>query len=377
MKKILFISNIIQEITNFTLPSIKVCKKLGIEFHLAGDLSNFRDLEIAEELGITLHHIDLMRNAFSLHNLKALRQLNNIIYEHQINFIHCNTPTGGVLGRFLTFNKNIEKVLYSSHGFHFYKGAPLINNIIFKSAEHMLSKFTDAMIVINKEDYEAASKMCLKNNGNLYYVPGVGIDTEVEKISKHEKSNLKNNLGFSENDIIVSSAGRIEKNKNTKTLILSIMQLNNPKIKLLICGEGSQKEEMQELVKKLGLEHQIYFLGFVDNVKEILAISDIFISLSIREGLPRSVMEAMAMGVPCVVSDNRGHRDLIENGRGGFLCNPFDAVEVSEATKKIIQSNELSKKMIDYNLSKIKQFDSRKVEEYILEIYRREFVEIE
>ena len=175
MKKILFISNISKKITNFSIPSIIAAQSLGYEFHLAANYSAFDD--DASKYNVKIHHLDLARNPFSVKNIRAYKQLVNLIQEEEFDVIHCNTPTGGVLGRLCGKKAKVKKIIYSAHGFHFYNGAPLINNTLFKWVERWLAHYTDAIITINKEDFEAAQKFRLRNGGKVYYVPGVGVDT--------------------------------------------------------------------------------------------------------------------------------------------------------------------------------------------------------
>ena len=144
MKKILFISNISNRITNFSLPSIYAAKNLGYEFHMAANYSNFNDEP--EKYDVKLHHIDLDRNPFSKQNIIAYKQMLELIEKEKFDVIHCNTPIGGVLGRLCGKKADVPKVIYTAHGFHFYKGAPLINRTIFKWAEMWMARYTDAIL---------------------------------------------------------------------------------------------------------------------------------------------------------------------------------------------------------------------------------------
>ena len=165
MKKILFISNISNRITNFSLPSIYAAKNLGYEFHMAANYSNFNDEP--EKYDVKLHHIDLDRNPFSKQNIIAYKQMLELIEKEKFDVIHCNTPIGGVLGRLCGKKADVPKVIYTAHGFHFI-GASLINRTIFKWAEIWMARYTGAITTIIR-DYQATLKLKLRKGGKVYY----------------------------------------------------------------------------------------------------------------------------------------------------------------------------------------------------------------
>lgn len=367
MKKILFISNISNKITNFSIPSIIAGQSLGYEFHMTANYSGFKD--DASKYNVILHHIDLVRNPLSLHNIKAYRQIITLINKEKFDVIHCNTPIGGILGRICGNKTKVHRIVYTVHGFHFYKGAPFINRTIYKWAEKWLSHYTDAIITINQWDYEAAKKFRLRKNGKVYYVPGVGIDTHIYNLDGIEKNELRKSLGLEEDDIVIIAMGDLIKRKNYLSSIKAIAKANNSKLHFLICGEGPELETLMMLTKKLKLEKQIHFLGFRTDIKELLAISDIFLFTTYQEGLPRSMMEAMAAGLPCVSSRIRGNIDLIDDGKGGCLYKPDDIEGFANAINILAADKRKRDLMRIYNYEKIKQFDVENVKEEMYKIY--------
>lgn len=187
MKKILFVSNISDRISNFSIPSIEAGQRLGYEVHLAANYSNFSDN--ADKYNVRINHIDIIRNPLAIGNIKALIQMCKLIKKEKYDMIHCNTPIGGILGRISGKICGVSKVIYTAHGFHFYKGAPIVNNLIYKNIERLLARITDGIITINKEDYNAAKKLKLRKNGKVYYIPGVGINTD-EYYKNGERENI-------------------------------------------------------------------------------------------------------------------------------------------------------------------------------------------
>ncbi|HHX68285.1 MAG TPA: glycosyltransferase family 4 protein [Gallicola sp.] len=370
MKKILFISNISNKITNFHIPSIIAGQRLGYEFHMAANYSEFKD--DASKYNVTIHHIDLVRNLFSFRNIKAFEQMLNLLKEQNYDVIHCNTPIGGVLGRLCGRMAKAPKIIYTVHGFHFYKGAPLIKSTVFKWAEKWMARYTDAIITINHEDYQTAQKFRLRKSGKVYYIPGVGIDTSIIKEAKPKREDILYQIGANKDSVLLISVGELNSNKNNKVIINALKKLKNPKIHYLVCGIGNKKDELYSLTKKNALDKNVHFLGYRNDIPELLNSCDIFIISSFREGLPRSMMEAMAAGLPCIASRVRGNIDLIENGKGGFLLKPDDVDGFAGAINKLACDKDLRNSMGIINQETVKKFDVENVKKEMMRIYESE-----
>ncbi|MGU8831520.1 glycosyltransferase family 4 protein [Clostridium perfringens] len=368
MKKILFISNISDKITNFAIPSIEAGQKLGYEVHLAANYSNFSDN--ADNYNVKINHIDIIRNPFSIGNIKALIQMCKLIKKEKYDVIHCNTPIGGILGRISGKICGVSKVIYTAHGFHFYKGAPLINNIIYKNIEKWLAKITDSIITITKEDYISALKFKMSNNNlNVFYVPGVGIDRKNIINKTYNRDELCRNLGINEEDFIIVSAGELNRNKNQKVIIEAIANIpDNIKIQYIICGVGPLEEELKSLAKEKGIYKNVHFLGFRNDIISIIKSSDLFVMSSYREGLSRAIMEAMTCGKPVIASKIRGNVDLINNNECLFESNDYIALA------NIIQEFFKDKsKCINIGMQffeDAKQYDIKMIKKNMLEIYK-------
>lgn len=324
----------------------------------------------SEDYEIEFYNQHIYRNIFNIKEIyKGYRNLCNFLKIHEdIEIIHCNTPIGGVLGR-LAGTKFNKKVVYMAHGFHFYKGAPLFNRIFLKSIEKWLAHKTDVLITINEEDYQNALKFKLKPRGRVYKVSGVGMD--IENYSSIEIDyGLRKSIGVENSDFICISLGDLNKNKNYTTVIDAISKTKSKDIHYLICGLGPLEHKLKRQVIRLGLEKQVHFLGFRSDGPQLMGIADCTIISSFREGLPRTTMEAMASGLPCIVSDIRGNRDLIEDGKGGFLVDPKSPESFAKSILKLKRDKDLCKKMSEWNLSKIKDFSLDTVKSQILEIFK-------
>lgn len=368
MKKALLISNVTTKFTNFVIPSIEALQNLGYEVHMCANYSNFNDDK--SKYNVKMHHIDFIRNPFNIGNIKAYRQLLKLMEEEKFDMVHCNTPIGGLLGRICAKRTNVPKVVYTAHGFHFYKGAPLVNNLVYKNIEKKLAKYTDIIITINQEDYDAAKSFKLRENGKVKQVNGVGIDINNFIIDDFNKEKYREDLGIKQEDIMLISAGDLIKRKNYEVAIKAIKQCNNPKIKYYICGQGPEEKNLKKLINKLELENQVFLLGYRNDIKQLMNSSDIFLFTTKQEGLPRSMMEAMAVGLPCVASKIRGNVDLLEDGKGGYLVSAHDWKSFSERLVIIAEDAELRVNMGITNKSRIQCFDLNEIKKMIKKIYQ-------
>lgn len=381
MSNLLYVTNIGGKnmAYGFSGSAIEAAHSLGIDFFSVANRSQATHNDIAvdeKKYNVKLLHSDIARSPFNFcQNYKAYKQLVEFIKQEKIDYIHCNTPTGGILGRLAGKKCKVKKVIYQAHGFHFYKGAPKKNRLVYYPVEKWLAKYTDALITINKEDFELASKKFrLRNNGKVYYVAGVGIDTNQYLSDGKLRDEKRAELNIPLDAFVVISVGELNENKNNKVIISALEKLKNKNIHYILCGVGDKKEALKEMAESSGVSENVHFLGYRTDIKALYNASDCFVMPSYREGLSRSAMEAMASGLPCILSDIRGNRDLIENGSGGFLCKPDDVIGFSEAMLKLYGDCLLCEKMKEYNLKKIKDFDTSVVEKEIREIYINELI---
>ncbi len=379
MSKILYITNLggKRMAYGFSGTAIEAAHSLGHEFYSAANRSKSTAEEIkedSEKYGVKLLHIDSARSPFSLQNVKAYKQLVKIIRDEKIDYIHCNTPVGGILGRLAGKKCKVKKVIYQAHGFHFYKGAPRKNWLLYYSAEKWLARYTDALITINQEDYELAkTKLKLRKGGNVYYVPGVGIDTSQYNIEVKSREKKRIELGLKDGDIALISMGDLIERKNYDVAIRAVAEAKKDKLYYFICGNGPEEEKLKSLAQSLNVAHQVHFLGFRSDIKELLKASDIFLFTTKQEGLPRSMMEAMASGLPCIASKIRGNTDLLENTDGGYLCDTDDISAYAEKLNILATNAELREKMGKNNLITIQKFSTETVTDDIRNIYDTEF----
>lgn len=322
-KKVLFVATITGHINAFHLPYMKLFKDNDYKVYVAsGDNKEVKDF--CDEKII----VPIQRSPYKLSNLKAIKELKKIINKEKFDIIHCHTPMGAVVARLAAKQarkKYRTRVIYTAHGLHFYKGAPLKNWLLFYPVEWYLAKYTDTLITINQEDFEFAKRKFSKRCKDIQYVPGVGIDTKKFdiKLSDKEKKDFKKSLGLKKDDYVLTCVARLDKNKNQGFLIDVVEELikNNKNIHLLLVGSDELNGYYQKIVKEKKLDNNIHFLGRREDIPEILSITDIVLSASKREGLPVNVMEAFAAGKPVVALNCRGMKDLIEDGENGYIID--------------------------------------------------------
>jgi len=376
-QKLLYILNIAKKVNNFSHASMLAAQELGLEFHIAGNWSYSSDEERTadeKQYGIKIHQVDFFRAPYHPGNRRAYIQLKQLVSREKYMAIHCNTPIGGVLGRIVGKQCGVQKVIYQAHGFHFYHGAPKKNWLLYYPVEKWLAHYTDALITINQEDYELAkTRFKLRNGGKVYYVPGVGIDTSQYRLKAEHRNEKRAELGLRETDIALISMGDLIERKNYKAAIGAIAEAKNYKLQYFICGKGPEEANLKSLAEKFGVSSQIRFLGFRSDIKELLAASDIFLFTTKQEGLPRSMMEAMASGLPCIASRIRGNVDLIEEGLGGYLIPASDLDGFSHAINKVSTDTSLRTAMSKYNREQIRNFDISIVKDSLEKIYRDVF----
>lgn len=343
-------------------------KKLGHEIIWAADFSQF----VADKsiIPCKIEQISINTNPLNSNNIKAYKQILHIIDKYQIDGVLCSTPIGGALARLAAKKRKIRPVVYEAHGFLFFKGAPLINRTIYKWEEVLLAHCTDVLITITNEDYKAAEKLELRSNKKPYLVHGAGVNVGVQV--NVDRVQTRNELNIPEDAFVIVSAGELNKNKNTEVVVRALGQMKGKNVHYLACGVGPEETNLKTLAEQLGVSSQFHLMGYRTDMPEIMAISDVFTMMSFREGMPRAVLEAMDLGLPCVGSDTRGIRDLIDHN-GGIICNPKDPIDFATAFSTLMDKPELRKQMGEYNRGKVKEYSSEVVIEELYHIYKEAF----
>lgn len=374
-KRVLIVATVVKtHIMQFHIPTLKLFKDMGWETAVAArnDYANPEDCQIP--YCDQFYNIPFERAPFHPKNVGCFKRLKDIMDQGNFQIIHCHTPVGGVLGRLAARKTRKEgtRVLYTAHGFHFYRGAPLKNWLVYYPVEKICAYFADVILTINQEDWSFAKKHF--QHPHVIYLPGIGVD--VDRFSKvpDDAVDFQRLLHLRQDEKVIISVGEMTANKNHRTIIkaLTLSRLGN--VHYIIVGSGVCRPKLERYAARLNISSRVHFLGYRSDIAALLHAADVFVFPSYREGLPVALMEAMAAGVPVVASRIRGNVDLVEDGVNGFLCDPQDAADFAEKINLLADNVELREKMGNSNRMAIQKFDTEIVIRELQNIYAAEFL---
>jgi len=399
-KEVLMLASVASMIDQFNMQNIRLLQEMGYEVHAA---CNFRegntcDAKRIQKLKKTFaamhviwHQWDCPRSVTPLLKCwNAYRQLQKLLKEHAFAWIHCHSPVGGALSRIAARQQGI-RVIYTAHGFHFYRGAPLLNWLLYYPVEKLLAGWTDVLITVNREDYQFARRRL--GAGRVCYIPGVGIDLERFAAAKqaeccpHRKTGADvTDLGMSvhaatrderfskkyhipQNAAVLLSTGELSKRKNHRAVIAALAALKRQDVYYLICGQGPLRKELLRDAQRLGVGNYIRIPGYQEEMPWIYRNADIFVFPSLQEGMPAALMEAMAAGLPCVVSDIRGNRELVRSSERFSLKHPEELLKLLE---HMLEDRRYRQACGYSNQEQVKNYDSSAVKIRMQKIYEIE-----
>ena len=371
--KILFVANTAKkQICHFHLPYMKWFQEHGYVVHVCAD-DDFED-----EDDHTIPYCDcffpvaFQRTPFHPGNLRAFFQLKQILRDNDYRLIHCHTPVAAALARVAARRMRQEQesvVLYTAHGFHFYRGAPKFNKLYYW-IEKFLIPYTDGLITINSEDYVAAKRMCESSSCAVWYVPGMGVDTAKITGATVDRAQLREQFGIPQDAFTLLSVSELNRNKNLKTTISALSRLKDDNIYYLICGSGNLRGYYQSLASKLNVGDHVIFAGYRRDIYKIVHIADVFLFPSIREGLGNAALEAMSAGVPVIASDIRGVREYGISMWNSVLLHPNDVDGYASAIRTLKEDAGFRRKLGENALNSVAPFDLERSRTAMEEVYK-------
>lgn len=382
-KQVLCIASVASNLDNFSRINLDILLSLGCEVTLASNFHSSEDInsqektdDFAREMrakGVHIVHIDFARSLKKAGmQVKSVLQVRSLL-KREFDLIHCHSPICAVIVRVLAQKyrrKNGTKVFYTAHGFHFFCGAPKKNWLFFYPAERALAGRTDVLITINHEDHKRAVRQF--HARKVVYMPGIGIDTEKFKSASPDRNTMRTGIGIRDDDIMLLSVGELNRNKNHKDVIMALGKIResgcgiSSRLHYCIAGIGGLRDELAVLAEKMGV--CLHLLGFRNDIADIMSVADIFIHPSKREGLPVALMEAMAAGLPAVVTDIRGNTDLIRNGMEGYVIDP-EREKLESAILSLAKDREQREYMGRNACIRIQKFSAKRISRMLLELY--------
>ena len=378
MKKMLMVATVPSMIGQFNMSNLSLLMELGYEPHIA---CNFKDRSIwmddetekfrteMKNLSIPCHQIDFSRSPWNIgQGINSYRQMKCLQNEIKFDFIHCHTPVASVVSRIIAHKSNV-RLIYTAHGFHFFKGGPLKNWLLYYPIEKVLSRWTDILIVINREDYALAKNRF--HAKRVVYIPGVGFDTKKFSTTNVDVKGKRKEFGVPYNAFLLLSVGELLERKNHRVVIDALYKLNIPDIYYVLVGEGELRREYEALIEQYRLQRNVKLLGYRVDIDELCAISDCFVHPSVREGLGIAPLEAMASGLPLISSYINGIKDYTENNVSGCcIFNPTSVGEMTDAIQKMYTNADFRRKCGANNRKTAKKFDITNTNNIMKRLYQ-------
>ncbi|MTI66925.1 MAG: glycosyltransferase family 4 protein [Firmicutes bacterium] len=303
--------------------------------------------------GFNVVNIKIDRKISLVSNIKSIYRLYKLFKDEKIDIVHVHTPIASVLGRIAARFAKVKLIIYTSHGFYFHENMNSLKYKIFLNIEKYIGRFfTDLIFTQSKEDRLTAIKNNFLKKERIIYI-GNGVDTKdkfnTKNIDLKKIYNLYKDFKINEKDIVITFIGRLVKEKGILDLLKAMKLITKKNIKLLVIGDidqGSRDKETKDiLIDKYKKDERIIFTGFREDIKDFLFLTDIFILPSYREGMPRSIIEAMAMECAVIATDIRGCREEVIDGKTGFLVNVNSPKEIKEKIIFLSENTYLLKAM--------------------------------
>lgn len=368
--KILYVTTISLTMNSFFKPHIEMLVSEGHQVDLACNDQNLPLDALYGRLGCRFYRVDFSRSPLSPDNIRAYGQLKKVIENGDYDIVHCHTPNAAMITRLVCRKfrrKQGLKVFYTAHGFHFYKGAPRLNWMVYYPIEKFCSHFTDKLITINQEDYNLAKNKF--HAGEVHYVPGVGVDlTRFENIQV-DRTAKRREIGVPEDAFLLFSVGELNENKNHQIIIKALAKVNRPDVHYAIAGRGDKHDELLKLADELGVSNQVHLLGYRKDIPELNYAADVFCFPSHREGLGLAAIEAMACGLPLITSNIHGINDYSENGVTGYKFAPADTNGFADAIDELKKNPSMRNDFGQANVLLVRKYEVSVINELLKEIY--------
>lgn len=342
---------------------------------------NDKDQELVDELrneGIKVNVVDISRSMRPDRVIKAYLEFRRLFKRKKVDMVVTHTPIVSFIVRFAAYFSGVPVIIYTAHGLPFTENMNRWKYLFFLVMEKLAGLVTTGLICINHEDYETAKRLKLVRTGLIKEIHGIGIDTEKYKRSEEDKpliEDMKRELGIKEGQKVVGFVGRLIEAKGIKEFLQMAKGILEKRkdVVFIVVGYGPLEGYVRKFIEENGLEDNVLFLGFRKDVDKLMKLFDVFVLPTwYPEGMPRTILEAMAMGIPVVTTNVRGCRELVEDGVNGYLVRIGDIEAIMQIVNKFFSDKKLYKRMVEYSRIKIcKEYSVEKVIEEQAEFYKK------
>lgn len=378
--KILHICAVEFTVKYLLLPQINYFLSHNLSVEIA--CSPGQEVEELQKLGYKIHPIPIERRIAPVSNLISIYQLTKLIRQNQYDLVHVHTPIASVLGRIAAKLARAKRIVYTAHGFYFHDDMPAKQYLFYHSVERFAGVLTDVILTQSREDLVTSEKTGLCEPQKLRYL-GNGVNVERFRRSNlvpDRQQQLRQKLNLPEAAFpIIATTGRITAEKGYLELIQALAKLRSqfPNVHLLVIGGQLSSErdtfqsQLNHFLQQQNLERCVTFTGLRSDTPELLGLADVFTLPSYREGLPRSILEAMAMQLPVVATDIRGCREAVVNGETGLIVPPRNSDKLADALSKLLADSEMRETFGKAGRQRVEsEYDERFVFQRLGECYR-------
>jgi glycosyltransferase involved in cell wall biosynthesis len=375
MNKILMVATVPVTLNGFLAPFVQYFRAQGwlVDGMACGISQDDRCLEMFNRVW----DVEISRNPLDPRNfLRAPTAIRKAVEQGQYDIVHVHTPVAALVVRYALKNlraRHKVKVIYTAHGFHFHTGGNPLTNAIFLTIEKLAGAWTDYLVVINHDDQQAAQKYQLLPPDRIYYMPGIGVDINCydrHQVAKTDIDKIRQDMGLAINNPLFLAVAEFTPNKRHKDMVAALAKLARPDVHLAFAGDGlpALLAEIAQLVTELGVQQQVHFLGYRRDVPALMCSSVAMLLTSQREGLPRSIMEALCLETPVIGTTIRGISDLLAE-QCGLLVGVGDIDALTAAMRWVLDNPQSAQEMSDRGRQRMSMYDIQHIIELHTALY--------
>ncbi len=338
--------------TTNTLETVARLDRSRFEVDLVSGLTSD---SLAEATGFIARHgipcryvRSLRRDINPFWDICAFIALIVIMRRGKYDIVHTHSSKAGILGRWAAKFSGIKHIVHTPHGHVFYGYFSSRVTRFFVLLERAAARITDRLVALTSKGIEEHLTFGVGIRSQWGAIPS-GIDLEKFFYIAEEGARIRRSLGIAMDALVFVSVARLEPVKGNVYLIEAMADILSlyPLTRLVIVGDGGEREILIKKARDLGIAENVIFTGSQRDVVPFLSAGDVFLLGSLNEGMGRAVVEAMACGLPSVVSNTGGLPELIEDGKEGFLVEPGNSRAFALAMRKLSNDKDLRKIMSD------------------------------